>query len=63
MLKGIMRSNIFENNQDEAFFLNLYIERGVKGSFKVIGYGLMNTHLHLLLLRKRRNWNKHIEPA
>ena len=29
MLKGIMRSNIFENNQDESFFLNLiYRARG-----------------------------------
>ena len=29
MLKGIMRSNIFENNQDEPFFLNLiYRARG-----------------------------------
>jgi len=23
ILKGMMRSNIFENNQDKAFFLNL----------------------------------------
>ena len=29
MLKGMMRSNIFENNQDETFFLNLiYRARG-----------------------------------
>jgi len=29
MLKGIMRSNIFENNQDEEFFWNLtYRARG-----------------------------------
>lgn len=26
MLKGMMRNNIFENNQDEAFFLNLIYE-------------------------------------
>ena len=30
ILKGIMRSNIFENNQDEAFFLNL--KKGIKES-------------------------------
>jgi len=30
MPKGIMRNNIFENNQDEPFFLNLIYRARVK---------------------------------
>jgi REP element-mobilizing transposase RayT len=49
ILRGINRSNIFESDQDKAFFLNsMYRARG-KSGFKVIGYCLMNTHVHLLL--------------
>jgi len=33
MLKGIMRSNIFEYNQDEAFFLNLIYRARGKSQF------------------------------
>jgi len=49
MLRGINRSNIFKCDQDKAFFLNSIYRARKKGSFKVIGYCLMNTHLHLLL--------------
>ena len=50
MLRGINRSNIFESDQDKAFFLNSMYRAREKSSFKVIGYCLMNTHVHLLLL-------------
>ncbi|MDO9555128.1 MAG: transposase [Atribacterota bacterium] len=49
MLRGINRSNIFESDQDKAFFLNSMYRARKKGSFRVIGYCLMNTHVHLLL--------------
>ncbi len=49
MLRGINRGNIFESNQDKAFFLNSMYRAREKSSFKVIGYCLMNTHVHLLL--------------
>ena len=49
MLRGINRSNIFESDQDKAFFLNSMYRAREKSSFKVIGYCLMNTHVHLLL--------------
>jgi len=48
MLRGINRSNIFESDQDKEYFLNSMYRARKKGSFKVIGYCLMNTHLHLL---------------
>jgi REP element-mobilizing transposase RayT len=49
MLRGINRSNIFGSDQDKAFFLNSMYRAREKSSFKVIGYCLMNTHVHLLL--------------
>ena len=49
MLRGINRSNIFESDQDKEFFLNSMYRAREKSGFKVIGYFLMNTHLHLLL--------------
>ena len=49
MLRGINRSNIFESEPDKAFFLNSMYRAREKSKFKVIGYCLMNTHLHLLL--------------
>jgi len=49
MLRGINRSNIFKCDQDKEYFLNSMYRARKKGSFKVIGYCLMNTHLHLLL--------------
>jgi len=49
MLRGINRSNIFESNQDKDFFLNSMYRARKKSSFKVVGYCLMNTHVHLLL--------------
>jgi len=49
MLRGINRSNIFESDQDKDYFLNSMYRAREKGRFKVIGYCLMNTHVHLLL--------------
>jgi len=49
MLRGINRGNIFQSNQDKAFFLSSLYRAREKSSFKVIGYCLMNTHVHLLL--------------
>lgn len=49
MLRGINRSNIFESDQDKEYFLNSMYRAREKSSFKVIGYCLMNTHVHLLL--------------
>ena len=48
MFRGINRSNIFESDQDKAFFLNSMYRAREKSNFKVIGYCLMNTHVHLL---------------
>ena len=49
MLRGINRSNIFESDQDKDYFLNSMYRAREKGRFKVTGYCLMNTHVHLLL--------------
>jgi len=54
MLRGINRSNIFESEQDKAFFLNSTYRAREKSKFKVIGYCLMNTHFYLLLQESRR---------
>lgn len=49
MLRGINRSNIFKSDQDKAFFLNSIYRAKGKSNFKVIGYCLMDTHVHLLI--------------
>lgn len=49
MLRGINRSNIFKSDQDKEYFLNSMYRARKKGNFKVIGYCLMDTHVHLLL--------------
>ena len=48
MLRGINRRNIFESNQDKDYFLKSMYRAKEKSNFKVIGYCLMNTHVHLL---------------
>ena len=49
MLRGINRESIFVSDQDKDYFLNSMYRAREKSSFKVIGYCLMNTHVHLLL--------------
>ena len=49
MLRGINRDRIFESDQEKDYFLNSMYRAKGKGRFKVIGYCLMNTHVHLLL--------------
>jgi len=49
MLRGINRRNIFESDQDKDFFLSSMYRAREKSRFKVVGYCLMNTHVHLLL--------------
>jgi REP element-mobilizing transposase RayT len=49
MLRGINRRNIFESDQDKDYFLKSMYRAKEKSKFKVIGYCLMNTHVHLLL--------------
>jgi putative transposase len=46
MLRGINRDNLFESDQEKDYFLNSIYRAGEKGRFKVIGYCLMNTHVH-----------------
>ena len=49
MLRGINRDSIFASDQDKDYFLNSMYRAREKSNFKVIGYCLMNTHVHLLL--------------
>ena len=49
MLRGINQQNIFEDNEDKDKFLDVLRDCKSISSYKVLGYCLMNNHVHLLM--------------
>lgn len=49
MLRGIDKRDIFLENEDKLKFLECIERAKAKGNFKVLGYCLMDNHIHMLL--------------
>jgi REP element-mobilizing transposase RayT len=49
MLRGINRQSIFENEDDCKYFLNVIAKVKDVFKYKLIGYCLMDNHVHLLI--------------
>ena len=49
MLRGINRQQIFEDNEDNLFYLRLLKEYKHKCGYKIFAYCLMGNHIHLLI--------------
>lgn len=49
MLRGIDKRDVFLENEDKIKFLESVEKAKEKGKFKVLGYCLMDNHIHLLL--------------
>ena len=49
MLKGINKENLFQNEKEKRYFLQLVKEYKTKCGFELYAYCLMNSHVHLLI--------------
>jgi len=49
MNRGINGENIFEGNQNKAFFLDFLEDAALKYKIRILAYCIMNNHYHLIL--------------
>ena len=49
MSQGINGENIFDGNQNKAFFLDYLEEASLKHKIRVLAYCIMNNHYHIIL--------------
>ena len=49
MLRGINRQNIFEEDRDRAYFMNLLKDYKKITGFRLYAFVLMSNHIHLLI--------------
>lgn len=49
MLRGINRQNVFEDDEDRLFFMNLLARNKESAGFRLHAFVLMTNHIHLLI--------------